>query len=61
MARHVELRNHADSPIVRVLDDFANLLLRVVEAVRTLLLKEGEYFAFDAKTLVIGKVPMKDV
>src|SRR6185369_8033373 len=37
MTRHVKFRDHSDSPLTRVLDHFANLLLRVIQAVGTLL------------------------
>ena len=34
VARHLDLRNHGDVPLTRILDDFADLTLRVETAVR---------------------------
>src|SRR5277367_5361124 len=49
VAWHVELRNYADTAVAGVLDNAANLVLRVEVSIRSLLLQEWIEFAFDAK------------
>ncbi len=59
MAGHVELGYDAYAAIPRVLDDAANLFLRVVLPVRAQLMQPWESTALDAKALIVGEMPVK--
>ena len=59
MAGNVELGHHANAAIVRIGDEVANLLLRVVAARRTLAVQLREMLALDAEALVVGKMPVQ--
>ncbi len=61
MAGHVEFRNHADAAVARVGDHVADLVLRVVVAVRALLLQLWIALAFNAEALVVREMPVEDV
>ena len=58
---NVELGDHADAAIVRVGDEVANFVLRIEHAVGAHARELGKYFALDAESLVIGKMPVQDV
>ncbi len=58
---HVELGHHADAAIVRVGDEIADFILRIKQALGTHAGEFGEYFALDAESLVVGKMPVQDV
>ena len=47
--------------IARVCDDVPHLVLRVEMAVGTELLQVREALAFDAKALIVGKMPVQHV
>src|SRR6185369_8738014 len=51
MARHIELRHDPDTAVAGIGNDFSNLILCVVETVRTQLMKRGIAFRFDSKPL----------
>src|SRR5450755_2701323 len=61
MAWDIEFRYHPDSSIAGVGDNLADLLLRIKLPVGTHALQLGEKLALDAKTFVVGEVPMKHV
>ncbi len=61
VAGNVELRHHADAAIVRVGDEFANLVLRIKHSVGTRARQLGKHFALDAKSLVVGEMPVQHV
>ena len=53
MARSVELRKNADTAVVGVGDQFANLVLGVVQTVRAHLVQLGKALALDPEALVV--------
>ena len=61
VAGNIELGHHANAAVARVRDHIANLLLRVVKTIGAELLQLRKTLALDAKTLVVGEVPMEDV
>lgn len=61
MAGHIELRHNADATIPGVRDDVADLGLGVVFAIGPPPLQQRIPFAFDAKSLVVGQVPVEDI
>ena len=61
VAGHVELRHHADAARGGVGDDLAELVLRVVLAVRPHLVQPRMALALHAEALVLGEVPVQDV
>ncbi len=46
---------------MRVSDKFADLVLRVIEALGTHLVQLGKFLALDAEPLIVGKMPVQDV
>ena len=58
---HVELGNHADTPLTRICDQLADFILSVVEPVRAQFVELRKLFAFHAETLIVGQVPMEHV
>ena len=61
MTWHIELGNHADSAVPRILNHAANLRLRVVEPIGTPLLQKRKHLALGAESLVLRKMPMKNI
>ena len=61
VAGNVELGHDANPAIVRVGDQVANFCLRVELSVGALARELGKYFAFGAKTLVVGEMPVQHV
>src|SRR5579863_8573219 len=61
MARHVEFGNHPNTSVVGIIDDAADFVLRVVEAVGAESLELRKELRFDAEALIVGQVPMEDV
>ena len=61
VARDVKLGHHADASVSRVDDQFADFLLRIVQAVGAALVQLWIFLALDPEALVFGQVPMKDV
>ena len=61
MARHIELRNHADSAIPRIFDHLMNLVLRVVDAIRSFFLQQRELLAFGPEPLIVGEMPVENI
>ncbi len=62
VAGHIELRHNADASIARIRDNFAHLLLRVVEAVRAPCRSGADRpLLLGAESLVVRKVPVEDV
>ena len=61
MARHLDLRHHADAALPGIGDNPAHLGLRVEQAVGTLLLLLGEAGGLEAPPLVVDQVPVEDV
>src|SRR5208283_4259622 len=61
MARDVELGKHADASIMRVGEEVANLVLRIVHAVRTHPCQLRKLLAFDAEALIIRKMPVQHI
>ncbi len=61
VARHVELRHHADAARAGIRHHFAHLLLRVELTRRCDLRQARKLLALRAKALVVAQVPVKDV
>src|SRR5712672_4578326 len=61
VAGHVEFGDDSNAAITGVGDEVANFVLSVVEAVGTLRVELGEFFAFGAEALIFGEVPVEDV
>src|SRR5215472_1392170 len=61
MAGRVELWNNADAAIMRIRDEVADLSLCVVVAFRSHARQFGKHLALDAKSLIVGKVPVQHV
>ena len=61
MTRHIELRNHADAAIPRIFDHLMNLVLRVVDAVRSFFLQQRELLAFGPEPLIVGEMPVENI
>ena len=61
MTRYVKLWNHTNATLAGVRDDFSYLILRVVVAIGTQLMKLRKLLAFDPKPLVLGQMPMKHI
>ena len=61
VAGHIEFRDHANASIARVLDQVADFILRVVQAVGTHLMKLRKFLAFNAEALIFREVPVEDV
>src|SRR5579864_2773490 len=61
VTRHIEFRNYANAAVTRVVDHVADLVLGVVQAVRTQFVQLGKALAFDTEALIVGKVPVKNV
>ena len=61
MTGHIEFRHHANAAITSVRHDVADFCLGVVLAVGAHLLKFGKFQALDAKSLVIGEVPVQHI
>src|SRR5580692_4593451 len=61
MARSVELRKNADTAVVSVADQFANLFLAVVQTVRAHLVQLGKALALDPEALVVGEMEVQNI
>ena len=61
MARSVELRKNADTAVVGVADQFANLILAVVQTIRAHSVQFGKALAFNSEALVVGEVEMQNI
>ncbi len=59
--RHVELGNHANAALARIRDQFPDLVLGVVQTVRTHVRQLGKFLAFNAEALVFREMPVKHV
>src|SRR5213076_516304 len=58
---NIKLGHYSNAAVTRVGNDLAHLVLCVEEAVGTKRMELGKFFTLDAKALVLGEVPMKDV
>src|SRR5262249_61411112 len=61
MTGHIELGHYADSAVAGIGDNFPDLILSIVESVRTHFSEVGVPPAFDAESLIVGQVPVQDV
>ena len=61
VTRNVELRHNAYATIAGVVEECPNLCLRVVQALRALFVKFRKLFALDAKSFIVGQMPMQHV
>ncbi len=61
VSRHIEFRDDANSPIARVCDDIANLILRVVLTAGTQGMQLRQFFALSTKSLIVRDMPVEDV
>ena len=59
--RHVELRIHANATLARILDQVANLILRIKKPVRTHFVQLGKLFTLHPETLVFREMPVENV
>ena len=53
VSRHVEFRDHANAALARIRDHVADLVLRVVEAIRAHFMQLGEFLALNAEALIL--------
>ncbi len=58
---HIKFRHDADAAIARIGNHVTNLILRVIQAVRSQLVEFRKFPALDAEALVFRKVPVEDV
>src|SRR6266446_5568011 len=61
VARHVEFRHYTNAAVARIRNQVANLVLRVVQPVRTQSVQLGKFLALDAEALIFRKMPMENV
>ena len=61
VGRHIKLRHDTDAAVTGIFNDVSNLVLRVVQAVRPLLLKQRIDLGFHPESLIFGEMPMENV
>src|SRR5205814_10577128 len=61
MTGNIKLGHDANAAVASISDDLTHLILCVEETIRTERMKFGKLLAFDAETLVLSQMPVKDV
>src|SRR5437588_9683941 len=61
MARGVEFWKNANTTVVCVGNQLANLFLRVVQTIRAHLVQPGKALALDSKALVVGEMKVENI
>src|SRR6266403_1384538 len=61
MAWGVEFWKNANTTVVCVGDQLANLVLRVVQTIRAHLVQPGKALALDSKALVVGEMKVENI
>src|SRR4029077_13434006 len=59
MSRHIEFRNYTDDAVARIPDQIADLILGVIQPVRSKSMELGKFLTLNAKALVIRQMPVK--
>ena len=58
---NIKLGHHTDTAVSRVRDNFAHLVLRVIQTIGAHRMEFWKLLALDAKALVLRQVPVKNV
>src|SRR5438552_12404714 len=61
MTGYVKLGNDTDGALAGVTDKLPYLVLAVIESIRSHLMKLRKFFALNAKSLILGQMPMQNI
>src|SRR5258706_5211755 len=61
VAGNIKFRHYPNAALARISNNLAHLILRIEQTIGAERVELGELLTFDAKALVLGQMPMKDV